>query len=447
MVEKPLDVTELRVLSDLVNRASLSGSAGLQFGTDRDLFNVLGYKKDLRPRDYRDRFERGGVAATIVEAAPQATWQRDPIIIEDSDPEVSTQFEEEVFELQERLHMWTVFKRADVLAGLGRYSVVLIGAPGEMDQPLENASTDDIIYLAPYSEDEVKIDDVDEDPASSRFGHPTLYSFDLKSREQRIRSVSLHKKVHWSRVIHIADGILDEHYIGTPRLKKCWNYLDDLEKIVGGGSEAFWIRINPGTQFNLDPEMEMTSDQLDALKEETEDFYHGIKRMIRTRGVNINTLQASVSAFNAQVDALLTLISATTRVPKRILMGSERGELASSQDRSNWADQISDRQTQYADPVIVRQALNRFQDIGVVSKVEEYDIKWRDEDVLTDEEKAKIVDRLAGANRKAGETIITGAEIRDIYLNLEPLPEEPEPEPEQGNPEGTGGDDVTDTEE
>lgn len=423
-----LDLTELRVLSDLLSRAKLAGSAGMTFGNERNLYTTLGYKDKIEPKDYRDRYERGGVAARVVDAAPQATWQEDPVIIEDEDPEASTPFEESVFELQDRLQMWEKLKRADVLAGLGEYSVVLIGARGDLASPLTKVAAENVLYLSPFSQQDVGIKTVMEDATDARFGQPEIYEFkrtlpQSTSIRSRGTAGNTTKEVHWTRVLHVADGVLDQQFVGTPRMKKTWNYLDDLDKVVGGGSEAFWIRINPGTQFDLDADMELTQDQLADLQEKSEEFYHGIKRMIRTRGVTINQLQAAVSAFNAQVDAILTLISATTGIPKRILMGSERGELASTQDRSNWGDQISDRQLQYATPMIVRPLIDRFIEIGALPEPEAYVVRWSEGEVLDEDEKSIIADRLAGINKKAGEVVITGAEIRDKVLGLSPLDE------------------------
>ena len=452
-MNEPLDLTELRVLSDLVSRAKLAGSAGMQFGTDRDLYTVLGYKQKIQLKDYRDRYERGGIASRIVEAFPQATWQEDPVIVEDDDPEVSTPFEEIIFELQDRLQIWSQFKKADVLAGLGQYSVILIGAPGNLESPITSLRPDQILYLSPFGEQDVTVESVVEKVEDERFGQPELYKFKRVSKSTKSAG---EKRVHWTRVLHFADGVLDEQFRGTPRLQKCWNYLDDLDKVVGGGSEAFWIRVNPGTQFDLDKDVQLTPAQLDDLQEKTEEFYHGIKRMIRTRGVSINQMQASVAAFNAQVDALLTLVSATTGIPKRILMGSERGELASTQDRTNWAAQISDRQTQVAGPQIVRKFIDRLIMWKTVPEPEEYDVRWHDESVLNDDERSTIALRLAEINAKAGEVVITGAEIRDMYLGLEPLPESADPEEvdemeedlEEENPDdGIEEEDIDDDEE
>ena len=60
------------------------------------------------------------------------------------------------------------------------------------------------------------------------------------------------------------------------------------------------------------------------------------------------------------------MIAATTGIPKRKLTGSERGELASSQDAQAWTDEIETRQTNYAWPNILLPCINRLIWAGVL---------------------------------------------------------------------------------
>ena len=69
------------------------------------------------------------------------------------------------------------------------------------------------------------------------------------------------KKVHWSRIIHVTDGLLDDEFYGFPRLQRVWNKLDDLLKVVGGGSEAFWLLATPTRQYDIDPKVPVKPGQ------------------------------------------------------------------------------------------------------------------------------------------------------------------------------------------
>lgn len=417
-------VGALRALSDFIARSQLASRAGMTFGNERDLFEALGYKRELRLEDYRERFERNGIAARCVDALPKATWRNGAEIIEDDDPETTTDFEQMWKDFQTRLNVWSILLRADILAGLGQYSVVLIGAPGDMSEPLEKVNIDDILYLSPFSEKDASIETIIENKDDPRFGMPETYKFDrtapsTTSRGTRIKGATS-KRIHWSRVLHIADGVLDEQIYGIPRLKNIWNYLDDLEKVGGSGAEAFWLRVHQGVQFDVDKDLEMNATELQELKDQVEEFSHGLRRHMRTRGMDINVLGSDVANFSQPIDSILSLISGSTGIPKRILVGSEMGQLASTQDRNNWHERIEDRRTEYADPWVIRPFIDRLIKLGALPKAE-YEVRWPHITKMDEKERADVAVKLAGVNRAIGDTVITAPEIRDRILQLPPL--------------------------
>lgn len=246
-------------------------------------------------------------------------------------------------------------------------------------------------------------------------------------------------KVHWTRIIHIADGILDEQIIGEPRLRRVWNLLDDLDKCTGGGSEAFWNRAHQGYTINVPPETKMEEGDMDDLEEEVTGFINGFRRFMRLRGAEVEALGSDVANFANQVDAILTQVSGATGIPKRILLGSERGELASMQDRLNWQERVQDRREQYAEPQIIQPFVERLMMFGVLPEAE-FEIRWESFQDLTEQQKAEIADKLSKVNTQMGSTIITGSEIRDRILDLPPLEETGEEGEivEEGGEEDTG---------
>jgi len=414
-------IEKIRALgSVLSSRAGLASSAGITFSGSRDLFTALGYKKDLVARDYRDRYKRNGIAGRVVEALPKATWRGKIELVEDEDPDTETTFEAAWNELSKRLNIWSTLLRTDTLAGLGRYSVLLIGAPGDLEAELPNiGNIDGVLYLSPFSEDDASIDTLVDDTSDPRYGQPLKYKF-----KRLATGLSQGTKlVHWSRVLHVADGILDEQIYGEPRLERVWNNLDDLEKVAGSGSEAFWLRAHQGYQLDVPPEVEMSETDMTSLSDEVDEYIHGIRRFMRTRGVELTALGSDVANFANQVDAIITLIAGSTGIPKRILVGSEMGELASTQDRTNWHERIDDRREQYAEPQIIRPFVDRLIQYGALPAPIEYEVRWPQIQNLNDEEKAGVADKLAGLNKKIGETVITGAEIRDRILQLPMLEE------------------------
>jgi hypothetical protein len=160
-------------------------------------------------------------------------------------------------------------------------------------------------------------------------------------------------------VLHIADGLLDDNVFGEPRLQCIWNRLDDLEKVAGGGAEAFWRRADAGIQFDLDPTLELDEPAKESMKKQIEAYEHEMKRMLTTRGVKINQLGSDVADFSNSVNSIISLISAGTGIPQRVLMGSEQAKLASKMDRSNWDERVEDRRKDYAAPHVVRPFIDR----------------------------------------------------------------------------------------
>jgi hypothetical protein len=422
----PNEVASLRVLSELVggvgSRVDLARYAGKSFHGKRDLYDALGYDRSLVVEKYRDRYERNGVAKRIVEAAPRATWRGGVEVVEDEDPEISTPFEEAFVKLDKRLHVWATLCRVDILAGIGRYAGILIGAPGTMDTPLPDSLTPEkIVYLQPYGEDDLPIQTWDADPASTRFGLPTTYQLNRTDPSGTRKTVS--SNVHYTRILHVACDVLDETVYGQPRLKCVWNDLDNLEKILGGGSEAFWQRVNKGLVFNLDKELSLDTStdegkkKVDSLKRQFEEYEHKLKRILTVQGMNVQELGGDVANFANQVDSLLTIMAASTGMPKRILQGSERGELSSIQDATNWDTQIEDRRDQFAMPYVLYPLVELFIKIGVLPTPKEWDVKWPSLVQMDEQGKAD----LALKYQKLGQEIITNAEIRNDVLGKQPL--------------------------
>lgn len=426
-----------RLASDRVARA-LFGRTFL--GADgtyrRDLHVALGYKRELEVQDYRGRYERGGIAERLVELMPRETWGAEGFdLVENPDPGVSTPFEEAFVDLADRLDLWSRLLRADIVAGWGRYSAILIGAPGSLETPMPRMSgPDDILYLKVLAEDRAKIESLVKDSEDPRFGAPEFYTLQLGGEEAGSLSFGgatsslLTKKAHWTRIIHVAEGLLEDDVYGKPRLRAVWNYLDDLAKVAGGGAEATWKRLHPRTIFDLDPEVgDLSAEAEEALVDEIEEIVHDLKEHAITRGVTPHLLSHTVQAFGPNAHAILDLICATLGVPKRIFLGSERGELASTQDRNDFTrGPVDSRRQGFAAP-LVREFTDRLIEHGALPEPTEYEVVLPALDELPEDEQAEIVSKFAAANQAnvaaGGGLVITANEMRDAVLSLGPIEE------------------------
>jgi hypothetical protein len=374
--------------SALLSRFAFANEHGLTFSGARDLYTTLGYTRDLRFSHYYDRYRRGGIARRIVNLFPSATWASGIEIIEDEDPDVETPFERAVADLFARqdLDLWAKIKRADVLACIGRYSILLVGGDlGDWSTPLpKGLSADRILYVEPYSEEKAKITRLVSDKKDARYGLPEYYEVTTGTDDAAVAAMlsplgsqgvtsttttttGTSLRVHWSRVIHVTPDPLDNPLLSSPVLEPVWNYLDDLDKNIGGGSEAAWRSMGRKIHANMVGEnVRMKPADEAALTDEIEEYIHGMRDFIRTSNIEINPLQPGAVMFGGNASSVAEFVAGTLGVPKRILMGSERGELASDQDRNNFRDNIvTPRRVSFGTPLLL-QIVNRFVEHGVL---------------------------------------------------------------------------------
>ncbi len=429
----------------LLERSRFAWQHGQTFqGADgsfrRSMNRTLGYKDFLTPIDYFLRYKRGGVAKRIIDAYPRAAWVAGVEIVETEDAQTDTTFEKAARDLFTRLDIWARMQRADILAGLGNYSVLLIGGDGELDQELKRfRGPDAVLYLRPIGQLRARIAEIETDKKSARYGLPLTYSLSAQVSTNLTYSgipnqiADVGGRVHYSRVLHIAHGLLEDDVYGTPVLEAPWNYLDDLDKIIGGGAEATWKNMDPGRLINVDPDADWDATKSAALKDQIEEFDDGLVRWLRTQGVDVKALNGTVPMISASADAVIKLIAGTLGYPMRIFVGSERGHLASTQDRDNWNDQVSGYRREFAEPFI-RSLVDRFIKYGALPEpADGYQVSWPEEEELSEKDKSTVALAMAQANQAQvvaeGKLISTGNEIRDVVYSMEPLPPEQQPAP------------------
>lgn len=466
----------------LVERMQLAGRFGLdQFGGQRRIYDTLGYPVPgtLTFADYRERFERGGIAKRILRAAPRAMGWTGMQLVErpvsahqserkrakrtgEIDKSGYTPFENEWDKFSTRLSVGSIIERADIIAGLGEYSVIYIGVreaaaktdPNFLEKPLPRLrSSDDIVYLRVLSQENCYIteyvgDNSSDDPSDERYGLPKFYSVRLAGSTTGRRSSigrdqgdanTRERKVHWSRIIHITQNPLYDEVFSRPELEAIWNYLVDLDKLAGGGSEAFWREAVNRVIFDIDKDIK--AEELNAIvpgtngktakevfKDSLEEMEHELKKYMIGRGVTPKSITSSPKEFHNSARLILTLIASTVEQPQRILYGSEAGHLASTQDQENANSYVFARRAEFGNRAI-RLFADRLISVNGLPKPTKYEPWWPNDNESTDQEKASIVSNIALANlhqHQADGTIIrTSAEMRDEYYDLDPLEIDP----------------------
>lgn len=389
--------------SAIVGRMNLASKLGVQYQGDRDMYQALGYPLDsqLTFEVYLGRYLRQDIAKAVINRPVNATWQGPLELVETDDAE-ETKFEKTWRKLNWELDIKSVLTRVDRLTGLGRYGVLLLGlndvndANGFRNPVREGARK--LLYLKPFSEKTARISSYEENPKNKRYGLPFMYDVQIADSASG-RSELI--QVHYSRVIHIVDNSLESEVFGTPRLQAIYNRLLDIDKVVGGDAEMFWRGARPGYQGIFDKDYTLTPEEEEKFQDQIDEYEHKLRRIIVNEGITLKELAQQIEDPKNHADVILTLISAETGIPKRILSGSERGELASTQDTGEWKTFVKTRREDHAEPRIVRPVVDRFIQLGILPKpMDEYNVDWADLFAISEKERVEIGKARANALRE-----------------------------------------------
>jgi len=376
-------------VNDALTRAGYAAKLGQSYGKDRDLYEALGYPYTLTYDRYYGRYLRQDIARRIVNAFPDATWRGKPEIIEKEESD-ETKFEKEWKTMVKDLRVYHYLRRADRLSGIGSYGILLMGfddVAEAKDLKTEVSSAKKLLYLQPYSQVNAEIKEFNKDASNERFGKPEIYSVNVTAGEG-MSGTSI--EVHWTRVLHLADDTLESDIYGTPRLQPVYNRMQDLETIVGGSAEMFWRGAYPGLSFEADKETNLDAQSMSDLEDEIKNYMHGMNRFLRLQGIKTNQLNPTIADPDKHVEVQLKMVSSVTQIPVRILTGSERGELSSTEDKENWNDRVDERRVDYAEPMILRPFIDAQMKAGTLSTVKDYLVKWPDIDASSEKEVAEI---------------------------------------------------------
>jgi len=410
---KDLMVKASSLQTQLANRYSY-GSSSAANGPTTD--QILDYPTEIQYSDYRKRYKRQDIAHRLVSAPVKATWSKEPYVTETAAE--LTVFEKEYYEFAEDTNLYYHLRKVDLLASLGRFAVLFIG----FEDSAENVSypPDNIVgvnYLSAIAEDAVQISLWDTDPKSKRFGLPTMYQIQFSSGESQTSTIF----VNWTRVLHVAENTLESEVYGIPFLEPVYNRLIGLDKLCGGSPEMYWRGARPGYTAQAQPDSIINQAQLDSIKSELTNYINDMQRFLFVEGVDIKALAPQVVSPKDHVEVQLQMIAGATGIPVRMLTGSERGELASSQDERAWLKMIEQRRESVAKEIILEPLIDRLITLGAIADPKEgYTIAWDPLVVLEEKDKAEIgkmrTEALASYMSTPGvESIVP----KDIFLKRE----------------------------
>jgi len=402
----------------------------------RDVDAECDYPKITTAEGYQALYDKEAIAARAVEAMAKESWQVLPKVYELETTKRTTKLEtawdaigsqlqqEKSWHKQEEgSSIWEYIKRADILSGVGHYGILLLGFNDitltnrrQMKDPIEGVTERDrpdwesiknkvkilqkgrrLTFIRVFSEAQAPIARWDNNPASRRFGRPMEYLVTFNDpTEGEYGGVGLTtgtRNVHWTRCVHIADT---HHQAGSsdvfavPRLKAILHRVLDLRKEYGAGGEGYWQNSFPIVSLETVPQLGGdVAVNTDKLKQMMQNVRDGLQRALYLIGMQAKTLAPNMIDPTPFVNVAIEAICIKLGMPVRIFKGSERGELASSQDDVAWNDRLKDRQNGYITPRVIVPVVDRLINTGVLPEPEsgEYRVWWPD---LTSRSKMEI---------------------------------------------------------
>ncbi|WP_324757073.1 anti-CBASS protein Acb1 family protein [Haloarcula sp. GH36] len=403
------DVLELTAAEqvDLTMRQSLAALLGenIQGGDeDFDYYEVFEWDKNPGVKQFYALALRNPYAFAVTFLPASTSWRKPPEIVDDEDASNGdqTEFESEIADLQDEVDLWNYCKRADKLAGIGEFGILVLELDdvqqddvSEPDDDGDEVNTDafanpvsgaeQLTGLRPFSEE--SIDGVTlGGPGSGRWGKPVKYQLDLSDEEdQEDATISQTgpdtMRVHHSRVIHIhSDVLLDDEVRGIPRQQPVYNNLIDIERTLGSAGQLAYRAAAWGININIDKDFDVEDDG-DKLRKHLHRWEVGLENVLKTHGAqDVQSLGGEEIDPSTVIDPNIEAIASQPYMPPQsVLKGNETGERATTQDLKEWYGKIGERRREFVEPTIVRSLIDRLLEYDIVQspKGDSYDVEWK----------------------------------------------------------------------
>jgi len=382
-------------------REMLSQTLGKSFGGKRDIYEAAGFIKNPTFDNYYQKYKRG-LGGTIIDIMPKLCFSKFPEIY------VNDTLNETVDNIFKNKLNFNLLK-ADKLSGINNFACIFLGFNDGNNIDTEVINASELIYTSTYMESQIQIKTYETNTSSLRFGQPLIYSLISDNRTF---------DVHYTRILHVAENPTLTSFLGTPRLERVLNNLDNIDKIIGAAGESYFKNFSSGMSFNMDPEAEITDTMMEKMTEEIDSFENGLSRFLKLRGVEPKKLDSDSVAPTEYINTEIKLISGILEIPTRLLIGSENNKVSSITDDKNMENKVQNRRDQYLTPFLYKPMLQRLIDVNIIED-KEYEINWKQTNNLSESEtvknnliKATILEKLSRIDNK----ILTDDELKSLII-------------------------------
>lgn len=399
----------------------------------RNIEEECGYTDNINGDTFQILFDWEPVANRAVKVIPEECWLISPKVYEQEEKE-KTDWELAVDSLSQSLFssgpnaggksyfsgqegnpIWEVLSRLDMISGITGCGILVFGVDGETDlkSPLEFKPSDkayrNLMYLTVYSGSQFSVSQIDGNPLSPRYNQPLYYQIRVDSgsslnRDQTLSSTFRNGsstvlgdvEIHWTRVLHIpcVDNLGSSEVYATSRLQPIYRRLIDLQKVYAGAGEGYWQSCLPAYSVGTDPSLggdaDITEDDENQALDSIDKYTNGMSRWLLMNGYIVKPLNTSITDPRQVIDIDLEAICIQIDVPLRIFKGSERGELASSQDDTKWKSKLSSRRKTKVNRWIIIPFFDRLINIGVLPVPKQFFIEWPEDTIPTPEVKSTV---------------------------------------------------------
>jgi hypothetical protein len=394
----------------------------------------FGYPADVDFPTAYHAYARYPLAAAAVDKTIGKTWEDNPFLQEyqrdgtESGDQGETRLEADIRQRFADLRVWQHMAEADRRSLVGRYSglILRLADNKRFNEPVDRVSGGllGLVEVIPAWEGQLTVSTWDTDERSATYGQPTMFQFaeSAVGDQAQPRTFQIHpdRVIIWS-----ADGTLN----GRSAIEPGYNALLDMEKIRGGGGEGFWKNAKSGLSLQIEKDAKIddmaramgvgVEDVVDKIEEQVKDFNAGFDASMLLQGITATPMQVNLPSPEHFFAVALQSFAATFSVPLKILVGSQTGERASTEDSAEWAKVNMSRRTNRVIPAIMMlvQRLERF---GIL-KAADWFIAWSDLTEASMGEKIERAVKMADVNSKMGDEIVfTGDDIRGA-VGMEPL--------------------------
>lgn len=370
------------------NRLGNMMSGGYDFSDVlHQIFEDFGYPETLAFANFWNMYRRFGPAQAICDIPVDFTWLDLPTV--DGGDKFNTDFEK----LVKKTRLWKRIKGADNRQRVGRYSGLFIRVRDnkKTDEPMETLSSiDNIVSFTPLYESQLKVSKTEQDPSSLNFGNPTMYDFQGSVAGNRNEEQLSSFQIHESRIIPFAEGADDGSIYGKSAIESSFNDLMDLRKISGAFSEGSYqnTRNTPVITAKEDYESPKGQDKID-FEDEYNEFLNKWRKVFVTEGLEFNYPDISQDDPESAYNNSMKNISAGAKIPSKLIVGNQEGNLASTEDGKHFLLSMMSRRENYGTESI-ENVIDWLVKYNVLTEPADLTIEWDDLLAQSDKDKAAI---------------------------------------------------------